>query len=123
MRAMATCHPDRPSMGRGLCCACYQRQRKAMIRELGPRQRFRSTIDWTYETGGKPPRISGVTQYAVTVVPEACPKCGGLTLDVSGREIWCRGARGGCGATLYLVRDETIPVGDALTHPRAGLIP
>jgi len=37
MGKLATCHPDRPAVARGLCRSCYNRQRRAEVRAGGAR--------------------------------------------------------------------------------------
>ena len=63
--------------------------------------------------GEVPPRpIGGVVQRRILIdpdrplgpqLPARCDKCGNQVLEVNGREVYCRGAWGGCGRTWYLV--------------------
>jgi hypothetical protein len=47
-----------------------------------------------------------------------------VALQQNDREVWCRGIRGGCGFTFYLVAPVTTTWREALKWPaRPGLIP
>lgn len=106
---MATCHPDRKHEARDLCYQCYQ-----SIYRQGVRPRIRQNNrmpefepDWLRAI---PNRAAGVRQNATTSFPlERCPHClRDNSIVYHGREARCAGVLGGCGHTVYLVREDPV---------------
>lgn len=102
----AKCHPGKEHVARGLCARCYQ----IKYRKDGRRRRMNMLVMPDFPPDYRrilPNRTAGVRQNAVTSFPvEECPKCGlqgGMIY--TGREARCAGLLGGCGLTLYLVKD------------------
>lgn len=103
----STCHPDLPHEAKGLCYGCYQQKYRDEQRG-NPLRRYKvMPIPEMDHVRILPYRAEGVRQNAVTSFPiEACPKCQRKTsLIYQGREARCAGALGGCGTTVYLVRE------------------
>ena len=98
--AMALCHPDRRMYRKrdGACLECVVDQHRAKEHERHPEKRL-ERVDLT------PRRVPGVKHFALTRMPDACPKCGCRLLMVEGRRVFCPGVRGGCGSDWYLVAE------------------
>lgn len=101
------CHPDRPRLARGLCSACYYRNRRGLPGRLAPIRRYNYVPPVTERLGGLPPKQTTVEHHAAFRFPlAACRHCGNPRLTYTGREAHCAGTQGGCGATIYLVQGE-----------------
>lgn len=113
-----TCHPHLPSYAKGLCAACYHRKAQGLT---GPAyQRARLDAPLRGMPTDLPPRILDVQQFTAMSFPlVGCPHCGRHnSLSYDGREAWCRGVRGGCGRTVYLVSaTETVTKKQAFKRP------
>jgi hypothetical protein len=102
----AKCHPGKEHVAHGLCGRCYQ----VKYRKDGKIRRRNSIVIPEFPPDYRrilPFRTAGVQQNAVTEFPvEICPKCGLKgSMMYTGREARCAGMIGGCGHTLYLVKD------------------
>ncbi len=108
----ATCHPALEHRAHGLCDRCYyQKYRRDLKKEplLAPRK-YKQMPDFEPDWRRIIPMPAlGVQQNAVTEFPvHQCPHCrreGAMVYH--GREARCAGVMGGCGHTVYLVRETT----------------
>ena len=117
-----TCHPDAPYMACGLCRRCYVASRAAKLAPIEPLE----PGSHQYVLGLRvqpPPRLDGLVHHCFTEWPSACPKCRrGAALSREGRELWCRGAQGGCGWTGYLVSQTSISTASLRLNRKGELI-
>lgn len=105
----AGCHPAKLHVAHGLCDRCYQEQYR---KDGRPRKRQYKVMpefeaDWRRII---PARTQGVQQNCVTAFPvDRCPRCRREgAMAYWGREARCAGVLGGCGATVYLVKESAL---------------
>ena len=121
LKRKATCHPDEPHEAHGLCYACYQMKYRRKSREA-PQRRYKVMPEFPPDyIRILPRRTPGVRQNAVTSFPiSGCPHClSTQTITYQGREARCAGLLGGCGHTVFLVR-EGVDEAKPLMPPRVG---
>jgi len=106
IKRVATCHPDRPMLARGLCGTCYHRGWRARFQEQVPDDGSVYNRIGVIGLGeGYPAPIAGVEQRAVVAgeLPTRCPKCGNAHLVTVGRCVSCPGYLAGCGWDSFVV--------------------